>query len=139
MGRPDTLGADPYHNRRFPLIRGEEAAGVPSAHPPESYDPPYCVIIKPMVEFSRITRKLCLGIYLQDNTTARAVALASQIEEELEQWLESLPKAIRPQPALTSQPETLKSVKEPQWVKRQKLVLLIRMSSFPVSCTTRWH
>jgi hypothetical protein len=126
MGRPDTLGADPYHNRQFPLTRAEGVADLPDADQPDSFDPPYCIMIKPMVDFSRIIRKLCLGIYLQDNTTTRAVALAFQIEQELEQWLESLPKAIRPQPTLTNQPETLKSVKEPQWVKRQKLVLLIR-------------
>ncbi len=129
MGRPDTLGADPFHNRRFPLIRGDGAADLTDAELPDSFDAPYCVIIKPMVDLSRITRKLCLGIYLQDNTTTKAVALAFQIEREMEEWLDSLPKAIRPQPALTTQPETLKSVKEPQWVKRQKLVLLIRKSS----------
>ncbi len=131
MGRPDTLGADPYHNRRFPVIKGEGVSDPPDDDSPDAFDAPYCVMIKPMVDFSRIIRKLCLGIYLQDNTTARAVALAFQIEQELEQWLESLPKTIRPQPTSVNQPESLKSVKEPQWVKRQKLVLLIRKSSPP--------
>ncbi|AEO63828.1 uncharacterized protein THITE_2010769, partial [Thermothielavioides terrestris NRRL 8126] len=109
MGRPDTLGADPYHNRRFPLL-----------------DPTYCAIIKPMVDFARITRKVCLGIYLQDSTTARTVALANQIERELDEWVDGLPGRIRPRTKPASEPETLRSSKEPRWVKRQKLVLLIR-------------
>lgn len=128
MGRPDTLGADPYHNRSFPLIKGEGAEQSPNPQWTASLDPSYCVIIKEMVDFSRITRKICLGIYLQDNTLTRTVELAFHIEQDLEHWITSLPKAIRPQTGQSSQPETLKSVKEPQWVKRQKLVLLIRTS-----------
>jgi len=132
MGRPDTLGADPYHNRCFPLIRGDGAEHSPHPEPTGTLDPPYCVIIKEMVDFSRITRKICLGIYLQDNTLTRTVELAFHIEQDLEHWIGSLPKAIRPQTGPSTQPETLKSVKEPQWVKRQKLVLMIRTScGFP--------
>jgi hypothetical protein len=96
MGRPDTLGADPYHNRRFPLVAGEESGSHSDAEPPDQLDPTYCAIIKPMVDFARITRKVCLGIYLQDSTTARTVALANQIERELDEWVDGLPGRIRP-------------------------------------------
>ncbi len=127
MGRPDTLGADPYHNRQFPVTSTEQ----PTPHPadidaPGPLDPPYCAIIKPMVDFSKITRRICFSVYLQDNTTKRMLTLAFQIEKELDDWINSLPAAIRPQTTLTIQPETLKSVKEAKWIKRQRLVLLIR-------------
>lgn len=132
MGRPDTLGADPYHNRRFPLVRGEDDSHHAhhqhtSAEPPDLLDPPFCAIIEAMVHFSRITRKVCLGIYLQDAPTPGTVALANQIERELDAWVDSLPRPIRPRIGSSpGQPETLKSARQAQWVKRQKLVLHIR-------------
>ncbi|KAK4148530.1 hypothetical protein C8A00DRAFT_47629 [Chaetomidium leptoderma] len=113
MGRPDTLGADPYHNRRFPVVR--DAEGAKNTDISDLVDPPYCVMIQPMVDFSRITRKVCL-----------VVTLAHQIERELDDWVDGVPLCVRPQTKSVGQTETLKSVKEPKWAKRQKLVLLIR-------------
>jgi hypothetical protein len=131
MGRPDTLGADPYHNRRFPVARDGETAQSPATDYSDLADPPYCGIIQPMVDFARITRKVCLAIYLQDNTTPSTITLANQIERELEQWVESVPQSFRPQTKEPNQPETLKSAKEPKWAKRQRLVLLIRKELYP--------
>lgn len=124
MGRPDTLGADLYHNRRFPLVR--DADGVSTITELDTNEPAYCAIIKPMVGFSRITRRVCLGIYLQDNTTSETVALANRIEQELDEWVESVPSSIQPRTKASAQPETLKSAKQAKWMKRQRLVLLIR-------------
>jgi hypothetical protein len=126
MGRPDTLGADPYHNRRYPVVRDGDTAPSPAPDSSDLADPPYCGIIQSMVDFARITRKVCLAIYLQDNTTPSTIALANQIERELEEWVESVPQSFRPQTRDPNQPETLKSAREPKWVKRQRLVLLIR-------------
>jgi hypothetical protein len=129
MGRPDTLGADLYHNRRFPFVKDLETASPTTPDSSDGFDLPYCAIIQPMVDFSRITRAVCHSIYLQDNTTSRTVELANQIERELDAWVDSLPAAIRPDTKSFGQPETLKSAKEAKWVKRQKLVLLIRKST----------
>ncbi|KAI1848414.1 hypothetical protein JX266_005720 [Neoarthrinium moseri] len=122
MGRPDTLGADLYHNRRFPVIGNESCDSSP---PSESFDPPHVAIIKSMVDLSRITRSICLGIYLPETITPRTVALAYQLEQDLDRWVESLPESIRPRQS-TAGPLPLKSVRDPQWAKRQRLVLGIR-------------
>ncbi|KAK9776256.1 putative Fungal-specific transcription factor domain-containing protein [Seiridium cardinale] len=121
MGRPDTLGADLYHNRSFPLI-GNETSG---SSPDDRFDPPQCAIIKSMVDLSRITRSICLDIYLPETITPRTVALAYRLEQDLDKWVEGLPEAIRPRQA-TGEPVSLKSVRDPQWAKRQRLVLGIR-------------
>lgn len=120
MGRPDTLGADSYHNRRFSHVAGDGRTETAI-----SLDPPFCSIIKPMVDFSKIIRKVCLGIYLKDHTSD-IVSLAYQIERELDEWVDGLPHSIRPRTKPNNQPETLRGSKEPRWSKRQKLVLLIR-------------
>lgn len=120
MGRPDTLGADLYHNRRFPLVKD-----VDTENNAELLDSTYCVIIKSMVDFSRIARSICLSIYLPDTTAPRTVALAYQIERDLESWVSSLPEAIRPKHPQGRQ--TLEGAKDAQWAKRQRLVLTIRL------------
>lgn len=122
MGRPDTLGADLYHNRRFPLIVG--TPGTETSNP-DLLDLPYCAIIKCMVDFSKITRDVCLKIYLADNTVPRTIELANQIEQDLDRWVQSLPEAIRPD-SLVAHSTSLRSAKDPKWMKRQKLVLTIR-------------
>ncbi|KAH6856158.1 fungal-specific transcription factor domain-containing protein [Chaetomium sp. MPI-CAGE-AT-0009] len=126
MGRPDTLGADSYHNQHFPFVPSLESASPTTPGSSDNFDPPYCAIIKPMVDFSRITRKVCHGIYLRNNTTPKTVGLADQIEQELDEWVNSLPSLIRPQPKSVGKPESLRAAKEAKWVKRQRLVLLIR-------------
>ncbi|KAK6076239.1 C6 transcription factor [Seiridium cupressi] len=127
MGRPDTLGADLYHNRSFPLI-GNESSG---SSPDDRFDPPQCAIIKSMVDLSRITRSICLDIYLPETITPRTVALAYRLEQDLDKWIEGLPEAIRPRQA-TGEPVSLKSVRDPQWAKRQRLVLGIRYNNLRI-------
>ncbi|WYZ46655.1 hypothetical protein EsH8_IX_000880 [Colletotrichum jinshuiense] len=121
MGRPDTLGADLYHNRQFPVI-GE--ADTEYSGSLELVDPPSCAIIKCMVDYSKIIRSICLGIYLPETTVPRTVQLAHQIDQDLQRWAESLPEPIRPTTSV--EPRSLKSIKEAQWMKRQKLVLTMR-------------
>lgn len=121
MGRPDTLGADLYHNRQFPII-GETENEYSSSS--DLVDPPSCAIIKSMVDYSKVIRSICLGIYLPETTVPRTVTLAHQIDLDLQKWVESLPEPIRP--TGTVQPRSLKSAKEAQWMKRQRLVLTMR-------------
>ncbi|KAH6683609.1 hypothetical protein F5X68DRAFT_171820 [Plectosphaerella plurivora] len=125
MGRPDTLGADLFHNRRYPLIRGAPDTDISR---PELLDPPHCAIIKCMVDFSRITRSICLSIYLSEDTVSRTVSTVHRIEQDLDRWVEGLPEAVRPKVHAPAGAPTssLRAAKDPQWVKRQKLVLNIR-------------
>ncbi|KAJ4142110.1 hypothetical protein NW754_014901 [Fusarium falciforme] len=53
------------------------------------------------------------------------VALAGQIERDLEGWAQKLPEAIRPTGSSSHVP-SLRGVKDVQWVKRQRLVLNLR-------------
>ncbi|KAH7158370.1 hypothetical protein DER46DRAFT_685421 [Fusarium sp. MPI-SDFR-AT-0072] len=122
MGRPDTLGADLYHNRRFPRIgNGQNETGMDS----EMSEHPCCAIIEHMVHFSKITRNICLSIYLPETTIPMMVAMAGQIERDLEAWTQKLPEAIRPMGSSTQVP-SLRGVRDVQWVKRQRLVLNLR-------------
>ncbi|KAH7214450.1 hypothetical protein DER44DRAFT_655891, partial [Fusarium oxysporum] len=122
MGRPDTLGADLYHNRRFPRIsNGQSETGMDS----EMAEHPCCAIIEHMVHFSKITRNICLSIYLPETTIPMMVAMAGQIERDLEAWTQKLPEAIRPMGSSTQVP-SLRGVRDVQWVKRQRLVLNLR-------------
>ncbi|KAJ5814626.1 C6 transcription factor [Penicillium riverlandense] len=93
IGRPDTLGADIYHNRHYPIVAGDPLS-VGTA--PGLLEPPQSAIIKYMVDFSRITKAICLNIYMSDLTLERAIATGGQIEQDLERWVESLPPALRP-------------------------------------------
>uniref|UniRef100_A0A8H7TWF8 Xylanolytic transcriptional activator regulatory domain-containing protein n=1 Tax=Bionectria ochroleuca TaxID=29856 RepID=A0A8H7TWF8_BIOOC len=122
MGRPDTLGADLYHNRRFPRIgNGQNETETDS----EITEHPYCAIIEHIVHFSKITRNICLSIYLPETTIPMMVAMAGQIERDLEAWTQKLPEAIRPMGSSTQVP-SLRGVRDVQWVKRQRLVLNLR-------------
>ena len=127
MGRPDTLGADAYHNQRFPTVLGSSGEST-STSENRSVEPPYCGIIKSMVDFSRIIRSICLGVYLPEieRTLSKTVAVAKKIEEDLENWVDSLPESIRPTKNPAQLPRCLRNAKEPNWVKRQRLVLTIR-------------
>ncbi|KAI8298920.1 hypothetical protein N0V92_001661 [Colletotrichum tropicale] len=113
--------ADLYHNRQFPII-GETENEYSSSS--DLVDPPSCAIIKSMVDYSKVIRSICLGIYLPETTVPRTVTLAHQIDQDLQKWVESLPEPIRP--TGTVQPRSLKSAKEAQWMKRQRLVLTMR-------------
>jgi hypothetical protein len=124
MGRPDTLGVDQYHNRQFPQIQYDASDDTQS---PDMAEPRECAIIKCMVDFSRITRTVCLGIYLSPSPPQRNLSLACLIEHDLDNWLDNLPPEIRP--SRTFEPSrTLQALKVPQYVKKQRLVFSIRMS-----------
>jgi hypothetical protein len=119
MGRPDTLGADLYHNQRYPLIRDVDVGE------PHELEPPHCAIIRAMVDFSRITRQVCLGVYLAEFNLARTIDTSNQIEKHLNDWVSALPDAIRPR-LYADLKSSLQDAKAPRWVKRQRLVLTIR-------------
>jgi hypothetical protein len=121
MGRPDTLGVDLYHNRQYPKIENEASNGVPNL---QVLDLPQCAIIKCMVDFSRITRSVCLGIYLSASPPQRNLSLAFRIEQDLDSWLDNLPSSIRPSRTCESE-RSLKRIKDAQWMKKQRLVLSI--------------
>ena len=118
MGRPDTLGADAYHNRSLPVIQSL------SSPPSDIAEPAVCAIIMFMVDFSRITRTVCLEFY--QSYPPDPEANATRIEYDLGRWWESLPSNIRPSRTLAESEGSLKGVKDPQWVKRQRLVLTMR-------------
>lgn len=121
MGRPSSLGTDDYHNRDFPFT---EVSELPSPSDVHLLEPPHCAIIKHMVHFSRITRHLCIEIYLKQHTLPRTVEVAQQIDHILDEWLGGLPESIRPRQSLD--PSITKSSKDAIWMKRQRLVLHIR-------------
>ncbi|KAF7547530.1 hypothetical protein G7Z17_g7683 [Cylindrodendrum hubeiense] len=113
-----------YHNRRLPVTY-ESLDSCTLPQQPELVEPPHCAIIKYMVDFSRITRALCLGIYLSDLSLPELLARASQLEQDLNRWVDSVPEAIRPSRTF-SRKTSLKSVKDAQYAKRQRLVMTIR-------------
>ncbi|KAH8891226.1 hypothetical protein GQ53DRAFT_648828 [Thozetella sp. PMI_491] len=122
LGRPDSLGADVYHNRQYPAIKGNLAY---SERAPELLDFPHCAIIKAMVDFSRITKNVVSGIYLAETTLEKIASLAREIGQDLDRWLQELPAQIRPEMA-PERVRPLSAAKEPQYAKKQKLVLKIR-------------
>lgn len=125
MGRPDTLGADLFHNRRLPVTE------TPQSNDPrdvELLDHAHCAIIKCMVDLSRITKSICLQIYLPQVTLAAAITLASELEQKIEQWVTNLPEVIRPIVA-SAQDLGLRRARDLQWMKRQRLVLTLSRSA----------
>lgn len=128
MGRPDTLGADLYHNRPFPVTVYSRKAVSTTNSSHELFEPAQVAILEFMVEFSRIIRRIRLELYVPQSPATRdpdlALQYAASIERELDSWLGHLPDTIRPQRA-SSQDTSLRAAKEPQYVKKQKLVLAI--------------
>lgn len=133
IGRPDTLGADLYHNRRLPLVGMDMTATPANPVDSEMLEPPHCAIIGRMVEFSRITRRICQKLYLSNASISEMISLTNEIEAELNGWLDGLPDAIRPcvQNQLR-QKSSLSSAKDAIWVKRQRLVLSIRYHNLKI-------
>lgn len=128
IGRPDTLGADIHHNRKYPAI----CAGAEDVAP-EMLEPPHCAIIGFMVDLSRITRNICHRIYLSNPSIPDMIALANGIETDLETWLTGLPPTIRPSVhKQVQQKSSLGSIKDGVWAKRQKLVLSIRYHNLKI-------
>ncbi|KAJ4304480.1 hypothetical protein N0V90_000006 [Kalmusia sp. IMI 367209] len=129
IGRPDTLGADIYHNRRLPLIKNDTV----TEHDSEMLEPPHCAIIGCAVDLARITRTICQKIYLPNPSIIDMITLTNQIERELDDWVGSLPPAIRPDTQNQLQQKvSLRSAKDAQWAKRQRLVLSIRYHNLKI-------
>lgn len=88
MSRPDTLGADVYHNRRYSITIGDPLS---VATAPELLEPQQCAIIKHMVDISRLIRTICMNVYMLDLTLERTITVATKIEQDIELWVKNLP------------------------------------------------
>ena len=130
MGRPDTLGIDLYHNRHYPQIHDEFPAS-PNLNS-KQFELPQCAIIKCMVDFSRLTRTVCLGLYMSSSPPQQCLTLAQQIEKNLDNWLNELPPSIRPSRTYESE-RSLKAIKDARWMKRQRLVVSISIHALFVA------
>ena len=78
-----------------------------------------------MVDLSRIIKSIGLEIYLSEDITLGTVELAFRLQAELNKWAESVPEEIRPR-ADPAELVSLKSARDAQWIKRQRLVLTLR-------------
>ncbi|KAK0106311.1 hypothetical protein ONS96_003949 [Cadophora gregata f. sp. sojae] len=107
LGRPDTLGLDAYHNRRLPPRDSSEVAIIPC-----------------MVEFGRIMRRVAVEVYHSPQPLQRKYEDATRIEQDMNQWVCTLPDNIRPDLSRTE--AFVGGLKEPNWSRRQRLVLAIR-------------
>jgi hypothetical protein len=81
-----------------------------------------------MVDLSRITKSICLRIYLPQVTLSAAITLARELEEKIEQWVTGLPEVIRPLLSSAQDPG-LRRARDLQWMKRQRLVLTLSPSA----------
>ncbi|KAH8674141.1 fungal-specific transcription factor domain-containing protein [Xylariales sp. PMI_506] len=108
LGRPDTLGIDQYHNRRIPDKDDSEFA-----------------IISCMVSFGQIIRNVSVEVYHTNLSILHIMPRAFQMERDLDQWVESLPKRIQIGPS-GSAGSSLSALREPTWCRRQRLVLELR-------------
>ena len=107
LGRADSLGADIYHNRPLPPILDSEIA-----------------ILTPMVEFARIVRTISASMYTPSTSIDRRLELAAEIEQKMDEWLQTLPEAIKPQ--LNGSFQNITMTREPMWAKKQKHTLRFR-------------
>jgi len=131
MGRPDTLGADRYHNRHLPVVETGSNTTSPSSLPDQDApEPAECAIIRVMVDLSRIMKDISTKIYLSDEINLQTVSLAFRLQSKLDEWVESVPAEIRPRPN-PSDLVSLKFARDPQWMKRQRLVLTLRTCYHP--------
>ncbi|EXJ63689.1 hypothetical protein A1O7_00024 [Cladophialophora yegresii CBS 114405] len=106
LGRPDSLGLDIYHNQTMPAVNETEHA-----------------ILAAMVDFARLVRKVSVSIYASAQSTSERLAIAAEIESEMDAWLESVPSFIRPN---FHGDESSTMIKEPKWAKKQKHTLRFR-------------
>ncbi|CAK7213941.1 hypothetical protein SEUCBS140593_002017 [Sporothrix eucalyptigena] len=106
LGRPDTLGLDAYHSRQIP----EKDMSVHA-------------IIPCMVEFSHIVRKVSLFYTEAPAHRIDHTGTAFRLESELDAWFMNLPPFIQPG---SSGSRSADSLREPEWCRRQKLVLELR-------------
>ena len=111
LGRPDSVGMEDYHNRRLPPVDDSEIAIIPC-----------------MISFARITRKVSVA-QLSRTSMREKIAVANELEKEMDMWLDTLPETIRP--GITQRKNGIKILKDPKWARRQRLVLWIRKFFLP--------
>ncbi|KAF2083759.1 hypothetical protein K490DRAFT_50891 [Saccharata proteae CBS 121410] len=107
LGRPDSLGMDEYHNRPMQPITRSEIDILPC-----------------MISLSRLTRIICVKVYLNHSALQQKLSSAFQIETELNEWVSGLPDTIRPRVGSAIEGDTL--LNDPAWARVQRLVLQIR-------------
>ncbi|KAL4888838.1 fungal-specific transcription factor domain-containing protein [Aspergillus ambiguus] len=107
VGRPDSLGMDEYHNRPLPERDDSEYAIIPW-----------------MVDFAQMIRKVSIQIYHSRITLQDKLHVALQIEAELDRWMLKLPERIKPD--ILGHDVSGRTLRDPKWARRQKLVLGIR-------------
>jgi len=107
LGRPDSLGLDDYHNQAVPTINGSETD-----------------IIGLMIPFAQVVRKVSVFIYLSGSSVRDQTSKAFGLEQQLDQWFASLPEKLRPDPGVGQ--NTLRLMKDPEWARRQRIVLELR-------------
>jgi hypothetical protein len=78
-----------------------------------------------MVDISRLIRTICVNIYMLNLTLEKTIAVAAQIEQDIERWVETLPPELRPLTEV-GQRRPLKAAMVPQYVKRQRLATTTR-------------
>lgn len=107
LGRPDTLGLDVYHNRAMPPVDESQFAIIPL-----------------MATFGRdIVRTVSTDIYHSPVLVPDNIEIAFQIGSQMDGWLASLPHRV----GMTSEGgRQLGALREPEWRRRQRLVLEIR-------------
>lgn len=81
-----------------------------------------------MVDLSRIIKNIGLDIYNSKAPSLRTLGLAFKLTEHLDKWVESVPFIIRP-PKRTEDLMSLKFARDPQWARRQRLVLTLSKCS----------
>lgn len=113
LGRPDTLGLDEYHDRSIPPVDDSEFAIIPL-----------------MVDFSRIVRRIAIGIYHSRTSWQQKMARAHGLEGELDGWIAGLPARIRPACPSSSSSSCssggLAALRQPRWCRRQRIITEIR-------------
>lgn len=124
LGRPDTLGADAYHNRRFPGTDQLDAIKNGIGSP----DSPELAIVPALVDHSRITRRICPEVYMSKAGLHEKLHQAKSISAELDGWIDSLPSHLRPTTDFAPA-RPLKAIGGFKYLKKQKLVLMIREGS----------
>lgn len=113
LGRPDTLGMDGYHNRCQPN-RGEGSEYT---------------IIPIMLDLAHIIRRVLVNLYNSRFSLQQRMKHSLEIERKLDKWPDALPKTLQPDFGQSDPPMSV--LRDPKWLKRQRLVLRIRMCSFP--------
>lgn len=94
----------------------------------ETSDGPECAIINVMVEFCAVAREVSLHIYMSTLPIQDKILRAIEIDRHLDSWADNLPSGLEFCRTSTVS-KSLKSVKDPNYLKLQRLVLTIRIAT----------